>query len=58
MPIDKEIYLNAMAHLATAVHVITTGGKAGEAGFTASAVCSVTDCPPTLLVCANRKNDS
>lgn len=29
-------------------------GGAGQAGFTASAVCSVTDTPPTLLVCLNR----
>jgi flavin reductase len=40
------------------VNVIATDGPAGRAGFTASAVCSVTDSPPTLLVCANRTNDS
>jgi flavin reductase len=28
--------------------------RAVVAGFTASAVCSVTDIPPTLLVCLNR----
>ena len=33
-------------------------GRAAAPGFTASAVCSVTDTPPTLLVCANRTNDS
>jgi flavin reductase len=47
-------FRNAMATLGTAVHVITTDGPAGRAGFTASAVCSVTDSPPTLLVCLNR----
>ncbi len=43
-----------MARLGAAVNVITTDGPAGRAGFTASAVCSVTDEPPTLLVCLNR----
>ena len=47
-----------MAKLGAAVNVITTDGPAGKAGFTASAMCSVTDSPPTLLVCANRANDS
>ena len=46
-------FKDAMAKLTTAVHVITTDGVAGRHGFTASAVCSVTDTPPTLLVCMN-----
>ena len=41
-------YRDAMARLGAAVHVITTDGPGGRAGFTASAVCSVTDDPPTL----------
>ena len=43
-----------MAGLGAAVNVITTDGEAGMAGCTASAVCPVTDDPPTLLVCINR----
>lgn len=58
MPVSKQVYRDAMARLGAAVNIITTGGPAGRAGFTASAVCSVTDTPPTLLVCANRSNDS
>src|SRR5689334_21823720 len=58
VPVDKQAYREAMARLGAAVNVITTDGPAGRAGFTASAVCSVTDTPPTLLVCANRSNDS
>ncbi|MDB5820672.1 MAG: rutF [Rhizobacter sp.] len=53
-PITKAEYRDAMARLGAAVHIITTDGPAGRAGFTASAVCSVTDEPPTLLVCLNR----
>ncbi|MCU6674552.1 flavin reductase [Leclercia adecarboxylata] len=49
-------FRNAMAQLGSAVSVITTDGPAGKFGFTASAVCSVTDAPPTLLVCMNRNS--
>ena len=58
MPVSRDQYREAMARLGAAVNVITTDGPGGRAGFTASAVCSVTDTPPTLLVCANRSNDS
>src|SRR5258708_29013404 len=56
--VEKQAYREAMARLGAAVNVIATDGPGGRAGFTASAVCSVTDTPPTLLVCANRANDS
>ena len=51
---DREFYRNAMARLGAAVSIISTDGPAGRTGFTASAVCSVSDTPPTLLVCVNR----
>ena len=54
MLVDQAAYRDAMARLGAAVSVITTDGPAGRGGFTASAVCSVTDDPPTLLVCMNR----
>jgi flavin reductase len=47
-------YRNAMARLGAAVNIVTTDGPGGMAGFAATAVCSVTDSPPTLLVCLNR----
>ncbi len=53
-PLTKQRYRDAMANLAAAVNVVTTDGPAGRAGFTATAVCSVTDEPPTLLVCVRR----
>lgn len=52
--VDAPSYRDAMARVASAVHLVTTDGPAGRAGFTASAVCSVSDAPPTLLVCLNR----
>ena len=52
--VSKELYREGMARFAAAVHIVTTDGPAGSAGFTASAACSVSDDPPTLLVCLNR----
>ena len=54
MAVNRQDFRDAMARLGAAVNVITTGGPAGRGGFTASAVCSVTDDPPTLLLCMNR----
>src|SRR4051812_7517794 len=54
MTVTRQEFRDAMARLGAAVNIITTGGPAGRGGFTASAVCSVTDEPPTLLVCMNR----
>jgi flavin reductase len=54
MTVSSQEFRDAMARLGAAVNVVTTDGDAGRAGFTASAVCSVTDHPPTLLVCLNR----
>lgn len=56
--IEAKTYRDAMSRLGAAVNVVTTNGPAGRFGFTASAVCSVTDSPPTLLVCVNRGSDS
>jgi flavin reductase len=52
--VSSQDYRDAMACLGAAVTIVTTDGPAGRAGFTASAVCSVTDNSPTLLVCLNR----
>lgn len=50
----KRRFRDAMACLPAAVNVITTDGPSGRCGLTASAVCSVTDSPPTMLVCINQ----
>jgi flavin reductase len=54
MTVSRQEFRDAMARLGAAVNIITTDGPAGKGGFTASAVCSVTDEPPTLLLCMNR----
>ena len=54
--VDAAQFREAMSQLGAAVHVVTTAGAAGVAGFTATAVCSVSDQPATLLVCLNRRS--
>ncbi|WP_052365599.1 flavin reductase [Halotalea alkalilenta] len=51
---DRQHFRDAMAQLGAAVNLVTSDGEMGRAGFTATAVCSVCDTPPTLLVCLNR----
>lgn len=53
---DPAQFREAMSQMGAAVHIITTQGAAGKAGFTATAVASVSDTPPTVLVCLNRKS--
>ncbi|GAN71839.1 flavin reductase [Acetobacter syzygii] len=53
---ETSAYREAMARLGAAVNIVTTGTLDNPVGFTASAVCSVTDTPPTLLVCLNRSS--
>lgn len=53
----QQAFRNAMAHLSAAVNVITSNGPAGRCGITATAVCSVTDSPPTLMLCINRNSE-
>ncbi|KAJ32792.1 FMN reductase [Agrobacterium tumefaciens] len=52
--VDKTTFRNGMSRLGSAVSVVTTLSAGKRCGFTASAVCSVSDTPPTLLVCINR----
>lgn len=52
--VDGGVFREAMSRIGAAVHVVTTAGAAGRAGATMTAVTSVSDAPPTLLVCINR----
>jgi flavin reductase len=56
--VDATPFREAMSLYGAAVHVITTDGPGGKTGFTATAVSSVSDNPPTLLVCLNRKSQA
>lgn len=51
---DPLKFRAAMTQLGSAVCVIATDGPAGRYGITVSAVTSVSDDPPSLIVCVNR----
>jgi flavin reductase len=52
--ISAEEFKQGMSALPGAVNIVTTEVGNIKVGFTATAVCSVSDNPPTLLVCLNR----
>ncbi|SFV11432.1 flavin reductase [Pseudoduganella namucuonensis] len=54
----RQRFRDAMANLPAAVNIVTTAGPAGRCGITATAVCSVSDTPPTLLFCVNRNSST
>ena len=56
--VEPAAFREAMSRLGAAVHVVTTAGPGGKTGATATAVCSVSDAPPTLLVCINRRSQT
>lgn len=56
VPVTQDAFRQAMAKVCGSVNLITTSGEAGRGGFIATAMCSVTDDPPTLLVCMNQKS--
>lgn len=51
---EAALFRDAMARVASAVHLVTTIGPRGRVGLTATAVASVSDSPPTVLVCIAR----
>ncbi|PCE66027.1 flavin reductase family protein [Sediminicola luteus] len=54
MCITQEQFKEGMQQLAAAVTIIATAHNGQRSGLTATAVCSVSDSPPTLLVCVNK----
>lgn len=56
--IEAPAFRAAMARLASAVTLVTTDGPAGRRGLAATAVTSITDSPPNLLVCVNKSTRS
>jgi len=56
--LDAVLFREGMSRVAGAVHVVSTGGAKGRAGFTATAIAPVTDHPASLLVCVNTESRS
>ncbi|WP_246161769.1 flavin reductase family protein [Segnochrobactrum spirostomi] len=56
-PVEADLFRAAMRELAAGVTIIATGSGDGRRGLTATAVCSVSADPPTLLVCVNRSTE-
>ncbi len=55
-PVAGPQFRDCIARVPSGVNVITTAGPGGRSGFTGTAVASVSDDPPTVLVCLNRKS--
>ncbi|MGX5668291.1 flavin reductase [Rhizobium daejeonense] len=56
LPTDQlsDDFRSAMRQLAATVNIITAGEGATRRGLTATAVCSMSMTPPSMLVCVNR----
>jgi flavin reductase len=54
--VSLQAFRDGMSRLGAAVNIITSDGPTGRLGFTATAVCSISDTPPSLLVCMNRRS--
>lgn len=53
--VDPALFRAAMARFPGAVTIVTARHAGARRGITATAVCSVTADPPSLLACINRK---
>jgi flavin reductase (DIM6/NTAB) family NADH-FMN oxidoreductase RutF len=51
---DTAKFRNLMRHQAGAVTIIAVGEPGSRTGLTATAMCSLTDTPPMILICVNR----
>lgn len=58
MTISIDLFRQTMSLFPGAVTLVTVGQGDNRRGITATAVCSVTDTPPSLLVCVNRTTDT
>jgi flavin reductase (NADH)/cob(II)yrinic acid a,c-diamide reductase len=52
--VDGAEFRAAMRHPASAVAIIAAGARGARTGLTATSVCSLSDAPPSVLVCVNR----
>jgi flavin reductase (DIM6/NTAB) family NADH-FMN oxidoreductase RutF len=55
-PVAPLEFKDTLSRALTPVTVVATAGPGGLAGLTCSAVCSVCDKPPTILLCINQRS--
>ena len=55
MAVDPDSFRAAMARFPGAVTIVSARAATGRLGLTATAVCSVSAEPPSLLACVNRR---
>lgn len=51
---DTAKFRNLMRHQAGAVTIIAVGKPGNRTGLTATAMCSLSDSPPSVLICVNK----
>ena len=51
---DTMKFRNVMRHQAGAVTIIAVGNPGNRTGLTATAMCSLSDQPPSVLICVNK----
>ncbi len=56
--VSPELFRKSMRRLPACVNVITTQNDGVPAGCTATAVCSLSDTPPSLVVCLNEHSET
>ena len=57
MTVSREVFKSAMAQLVGGVTIVAAGTGFERRGITATAVCSLSIEPPTLLACINRHSE-
>jgi len=55
-PVDTARFRTIMRSPVSSVAIVATTEKEGRAGCTVTSVCSLSDTPPSLLVCLNRQS--
>lgn len=55
MATPQSLFRDAMGRFSAAVTVITAGAPGNRLGLTATAVCSLSDDPPSLVACVNKQ---
>lgn len=53
-PIDRHMFRGLMRNVPGQVSIVAAASGGRRKGLTASAVCSLTDLPPTIIVCVNQ----